>query len=354
MKIRIFALAKELDIDSKLLIEHCSKAGITIKNSALASISPEERDRVLDIIRSSGAPVATVAAAPPISPVREISADAVGKGRPIRNMIARPLPSRAHIPEPVSPKPIAEVPVVISQSVETAAEHPVAVSPTAQESVQLADQDDKTVTAAEVFEAPVQIPAEIEAERVADSTTLPPDAQKLSPVARTESFTAPNPARPMRQMISRPSSDFSGSKGAPPKKTKAPGLNIAAIPNFKSPVQKTPPKPEEAPAQKPEIRLNQNGIQRKDAAPLQKLINKKTSDSKKRPVDDDEEARKAKHAGQTIEEGRKQRRTVKSPLGDEEKRKGAGARVVGCPFPNRDGVMFNKQHSSRRQKWNSR
>lgn len=51
MKIRIFAFAKELDIDSRLLIDYCSLAGITIKNSALASISPEERDRVKEIVR---------------------------------------------------------------------------------------------------------------------------------------------------------------------------------------------------------------------------------------------------------------------------------------------------------------
>ena len=47
LKIRIFALAKELGIDSKDLIEHCNAAGIKLKNSPLASISPEERDRVL-------------------------------------------------------------------------------------------------------------------------------------------------------------------------------------------------------------------------------------------------------------------------------------------------------------------
>ena len=46
MKIRIFALAKELDIDSKQLIEYCAKAGISAKN-VLASITPEERDQLV-------------------------------------------------------------------------------------------------------------------------------------------------------------------------------------------------------------------------------------------------------------------------------------------------------------------
>jgi len=46
-KIRIFSLAKELGMDSKVLIEHCRAAGLTVKGSALASISPEEKDLVM-------------------------------------------------------------------------------------------------------------------------------------------------------------------------------------------------------------------------------------------------------------------------------------------------------------------
>ena len=93
MKIRIFALAKELDIDSKLLIDFCAKAGIMIKNSALASISPEERDRVMDIIRSNGSSPAQATAAPvAINPVvsRDPVNDVAVKSRPIRVMGAKP------------------------------------------------------------------------------------------------------------------------------------------------------------------------------------------------------------------------------------------------------------------------
>lgn len=53
MKIRIFTLAKELDMDSKVLVDYCQKVGIVIKSSALASITPEERDKVLDFIKQS-------------------------------------------------------------------------------------------------------------------------------------------------------------------------------------------------------------------------------------------------------------------------------------------------------------
>jgi translation initiation factor IF-2 len=46
MPIRIYALAKELNIDSKNLVDICAKAGVTGKGSALASLTDEEIERV--------------------------------------------------------------------------------------------------------------------------------------------------------------------------------------------------------------------------------------------------------------------------------------------------------------------
>ncbi|MCH5376058.1 MAG: translation initiation factor IF-2 N-terminal domain-containing protein, partial [Planctomycetes bacterium] len=46
MPVRIYALAKELNLDSKELVEICRKAGIPGKGSALASLTDEEADRV--------------------------------------------------------------------------------------------------------------------------------------------------------------------------------------------------------------------------------------------------------------------------------------------------------------------
>lgn len=43
---RIYALAKELGLDSKDLVEVCTKAGVTGKGSALASLSTEEVDKI--------------------------------------------------------------------------------------------------------------------------------------------------------------------------------------------------------------------------------------------------------------------------------------------------------------------
>ncbi|MCA8999577.1 MAG: translation initiation factor IF-2 [Planctomycetaceae bacterium] len=55
MKIRIFALAKELGLDSKDLIQHCNDAGLDVKSSPLASITPEEREVLMKHLQSLGA-----------------------------------------------------------------------------------------------------------------------------------------------------------------------------------------------------------------------------------------------------------------------------------------------------------
>ncbi|HEY1786058.1 MAG TPA: translation initiation factor IF-2 N-terminal domain-containing protein, partial [Pirellulales bacterium] len=62
MAVRIYSLAKELKLDSKVLVDICTDAGVTGKGSALASLTDEEVDRVRAFI--SGGAGAKVAAAP--------------------------------------------------------------------------------------------------------------------------------------------------------------------------------------------------------------------------------------------------------------------------------------------------
>lgn len=314
MKIRIFALAKELDIDSKLLIDYCSKAGITIKNSALASISPEERDRVMDIIRSSGSPAATATAVAtaPIAPMREHPPEVAGKARPIRNMnpmVARPQPSRVQAEPPVV-KPVVEVaPPVVEP--EVIPEPPIVVEePVTPEVAAELEEAAVVETPAEPIEPAPEQPV-TEPPRVAPPVVAPTPVLDTRPAVTRDDYTPPSGA-PQRQsirniMTARSSSDFgSGPKGPPPKKPKA-GPNIAAVPNFKLPVS-TKPKPEEATAQKPDIRLTPDGAQRREAAPLAGHVGrKKTGVEKKRPGEEEEEARKAPK-GTTLEDSRIQRR----------------------------------------------
>ena len=74
MKIRIFALARDLGLDSKVLIDLCEQAGVKLRN-ALATISEEERDTVVAYIRSKGgaSPVTgTAAPSADMAPVRDV------------------------------------------------------------------------------------------------------------------------------------------------------------------------------------------------------------------------------------------------------------------------------------------
>jgi translation initiation factor IF-2 len=59
--VRIYALAKELKIDNQSLIDACKKAGVTVKGSALASLSDEEVAQVKAFLSGKGAGSASTA-----------------------------------------------------------------------------------------------------------------------------------------------------------------------------------------------------------------------------------------------------------------------------------------------------
>ena len=318
LKIRIFALAKELDIDSKLLIDHCAKAGITIKNSALASISPEERDRVMDVIRASHqskpAPVAVSANSAPVA--RDISADISGKTRTIRNMMM----ARSQVGRPQSQEALSPVEEALSSDADETQSEPVLVGRVVSD---LVDGGSDSLVNTEQ-------PANIDEIAVVDVPQVDPVESLDSPLREvlvdvppvsSRSDATPAPAgvmpRAMRSMsmTARSSSDFSGGKPGAAKKPRTSSPNLAAIPDFKRPVVKIS-KPEEAAAQKPVIRLNPDG-QQKSASPLSKHLPKKATDNKKRVVGDPEEGSlpKSRQAdlGRNLEESRLQRRT-KRPL----------------------------------------
>ncbi|MCH8829074.1 MAG: translation initiation factor IF-2 N-terminal domain-containing protein, partial [Planctomycetes bacterium] len=83
MKIRIFALAKELGLDSKVLIDYASEAGVQVKNSALASVSADERDTILRFIDEKSSTKAPPSAEGSIAPKRDVARDVVRKIRSI-------------------------------------------------------------------------------------------------------------------------------------------------------------------------------------------------------------------------------------------------------------------------------
>jgi len=292
LKIRIFALAKELDIDSKLLIDYAGKAGIAAKN-VLASISPEERDRLVAYVKShQAAPASGQEKSATLT--REAPPDVAGKTRAIRNMnvmVARPQPSRLRPAEPpAEPAPPPPLPAPPAEPEEPA------VAPPA-------------VTAQVQPPAP-QIPPPSGPEGEPPVSTEAGPAPTPTPMTRGESAPpAQRPMRVMQPMQARGTSDTQGSRQLQ-KKPRAPSVpNIAAVPEFKGPIAK-PQKPGEPKAQKPDIRLTPEQI--KSESPLANLMRK--SAEKKRKADEDLVAERGgkrgidRLGGMGLEEGRAQRR----------------------------------------------
>ncbi len=319
MKIRIFALAKELDIDSKVLIDHCVKAGIAVKN-VLASITPEERDTLVGYLASQRGGGSAPAAQEQSAPIaRETPIEVAGKARPIRNMgmPARPTPGRTVRNEPEPAAPVDEPPTPDEEELpaETAAAPEPVAPATPEPEVEAPESPVTPATVAEV--SPSETPPGTEP--AAPETPPPADPGRKSPtrpapMTRAD-YVAPGAGqgRQIRRMSMEPrgTSDTSGTRQIQNlKRPKGPSMpQIAAIPEFKSPVVK-PVKPEEQKAQKPDI-----SFRSADAAKAQSPLAghlRKSAEIKKKLSDDEGEANrkggKGAGAGAGLEESRLQRR----------------------------------------------
>src|SRR5438270_13745264 len=66
-KIRVYVLARELDMESKDLLDLCRRAGMDVKNQ-LSSLDPEQKDQIVHLVKK-GPSSAPPAAAKPAAPV---------------------------------------------------------------------------------------------------------------------------------------------------------------------------------------------------------------------------------------------------------------------------------------------
>ncbi len=337
MKIRIFALAKELNIDSKLLIEHCGKAGIAVKN-VLASISPEERDKLLEYMaaQKSSAPAAPAAEKPAAAP-RDTTLDAEKKTRPLRTigggtMVARPQVTTARTRTAEPPPAIVTAPPV-SRTPATAPEAElVAEDVTTPESDIVPEVVAHTVTEDPVIAPELEVkPPEAESidtptdEHDPESTVeTGPASKSPAPLSRSDYVSASGAGRPMRvmqqNMTARGTTDTQGSRQLekkPGQKSKSPELpRVAALSDFKAPVSKQP-KQEEQKAQQPVIKLTPADAL-KSSSPLADHLRKsgerKTKKGGEEEVVDERKdaARRGapgdRQAGSGLEESRAQRR----------------------------------------------
>jgi translation initiation factor IF-2 len=254
LKIRIFALARDLGLDSKVLIDLCEEAGVRLRN-ALATISEEERDQVVAYIRKKGAAPPADQPVADIPPLRE--QPAVGRRVPVIGTPPRSAPrgypetgdqeGSAQPPEttPVSQVPQTPEPEVVQETVETVAE----TAPAYQASPIVEEHATVPVTAPE----PETLPASIEAAVEAAPEPLPEVLSPVEPPAAPVTATATTP--PTAVVVPAPATVAPTSAPVTPVPTTAPPAVSAAAP----PATVTPPKPPvtAAPLTPPPIDLRQ-------------------------------------------------------------------------------------------------
>ncbi|MEX0701278.1 MAG: translation initiation factor IF-2 [Planctomycetales bacterium] len=308
-KVRIFALAKELGLDSKVLIEHASAAGIEVKNSALASVTEEERDRIVAHIQQQG-PGGKGAGEKSLAPVREGLADRKIRQIPMQSR-PRVAPSRpaplVEEPPPATPeRPADTVPPEVAATVS-----PVAIPAVAAEAGSGAPE----VGGAPA--APVEAPAEKKR------------GDELAAISRDD-YVSPQggSGSSIREMRPRGTLDNESRQARParPSKSKRDMPNIAAPPTYKPPKRPKPAQRDEAPAQKPDMRLTPDILE--SQSPLGSHMRKEGQPARpdrrggkpgKPPIDlrevrrrglegEEEPGRKKKRARETAEETAKDRR----------------------------------------------
>ena len=267
MKIRIFALARELGLDSKVLLGLADEAGIKLRN-ALATITPEERDTIVAFVKNRGegdsSPEEADASPAPSRP-------SVNKTRDIRVM-----PSKAAADEQVEEAEEAvegeaeaeaeEAPVEAEVEVsEDAAEEVVAesdVAPAAEEDSasepeEAADESDNDGESTEeaASETPTDEPAE-DSPREPTPQKAPTPIQRMSKPVRRE-------MRPISNVKDENRSGAAASTPETPKKEERAPVSprmarpMVATPNYQPPAQKQKPKKAEEKVQKPDISMDQ-------------------------------------------------------------------------------------------------
>ncbi|MBL8811420.1 MAG: translation initiation factor IF-2 [Planctomycetaceae bacterium] len=276
MKIRIFALARDLGLDSKVLIDLCEEAGVKLRN-ALATISEEERDQVVAYIKKKGTTGAVDSPAADLSPVRDQQA-VVGKVRVIGPTATRPSQRSAHDeetemsmqdPPAIDESPVAE-PTIETEDTEIPVDAPPVVSD-AEVPVTSSVVD---VVETPVIPDPVAVPV---APAVVPAPAAPPTPVAAAPVSPAATPAAQEPSsdmmrRPRMQQVRemRPiasvkdreaaAATAASAKPAAPikvnKEKTPPRPMVAAPPDYVPPVVKKP-KPREEKAQKPVIGLSE-------------------------------------------------------------------------------------------------
>lgn len=258
--IRIYALAKDLKLDSKDLVDLCQKAGITGKGSALASLEDDETAKLKAYLDNSSKRSAPAAASPLVD-TRAVLTSPVAAS----DALPPPPPQR-----PTTPPPPRR-PVVIKGNESKVPVPPVEVVA-------------EVTPAVEVSLPPPQVKDDAPVRAPAATKVQSPVAPKVDENAPRRSGIIPSRGSPIKVLDSRAkkTADPNRKEGDSPKvpEKRQPAIRFAEMPNVKQPA--AGPKKMEV-AQKPVIRLPTDVIQRATSGkgPLEQITQKLEADRKR-------------------------------------------------------------------------
>jgi len=223
---RVYALAKQLDVESKILLDYCKELGFDIKNQ-LSSLDPEQADAVIERVKR-GSKVAAPAPAAPASPAvlptnistkvqtlpsRKTAAPKAGESAPPAPDAEAPLPPpAAAVPAP-APAPVVPAPAAAS------APPVIAAAPPKPAAAPVVPPARPTVTAP--TPAPPPPPAAPRPAPPAPKPVAPPTVAAQAPPPSTGSKLPPRPtplpprsaAGPVRTLGGGPRPDAGGGGG---------------------------------------------------------------------------------------------------------------------------------------------
>ena len=187
-KPRVYALAAELNVDTKTVLEHCRELGYKSITSQLKALEPEQVDAIRERIKNPAKPSAKSRPAP-AAPSASLPLPAEKKIRTLTPPKAAPKPTAKPAepeptPEPEAPAPIVETPVPVAKT-----PPPPFVPPKPAKVPVMESKPAPKPTPKPIEEAP-KVQPEPKPEPVA-----PPPAAEVKP-AEAKPEVPPTPARP--------------------------------------------------------------------------------------------------------------------------------------------------------------
>jgi translation initiation factor IF-2 len=213
-KIRVYVLARELNVDTKVLLDMCKQAGYDVKNQ-LSNLEPEQRDAIEAMLKAGSQKPA--AGAPTSKPVLQAP---LPDQRSVRNLDTRPTRPARPADEPA---PAAEVTV-------TQPSEPAETAPPP------ADIPVVATLAAPPSQRPAQLP-NIPASRMPNLANRPPQVRPPAPPAQPPRHAPAHPPaaapapHPTAPAPTSPATDRPGSAPTP----RAPSPSAPAGPVAKQP-----------------------------------------------------------------------------------------------------------------------